>query len=649
MREHAIISRSLTIAFVFVLSGTVASGQAPLSPRNASYTIDARLDAAARVITGSGELRWRNDAPIPARELRFHLYWNAWRDDRSTWMRDLALEGDFRLHGRPDRDRGSIDIDSISVHGSTLTSRLRFIAPDDGNAHDRTVAAIPLDRAVAPGETISVQLKWRSRVPRPYSRTGAIADYYFIAHWFPKIGVLEPNGWNAHQFHSATEFFADFGVYDVRLTVPTGWIVGATGREKARRDNGDGSTTHHYYQEDVHDFAWTTSPDFVERRARFEQAGLPPVDMRLLLQPEHLNQEKRHFDATRAALRYYGEWYGAYPYGHVTIVDPAWQSRSGGMEYPTFFTGGTRWLAPEGTTEPDDVVVHEMGHQWWYGIVATNEFEHAWMDEGLNQFSESRVLATADPDRHPVERFFGDFVPWVYRDIRLSREVDLNYLHAFRSHAEGDVQALPTYRQFPSEAGYLTYFKTALWMNTLERHLGWPILQRTLLAYFTRWGFKHPKPEDFFATADEFAGQDLRWYFDQVHRGSNTFDYAVESLRSFPLGGADASHGDAFETTVVVRRLGEAVFPVEVRVTFDDGSHSGERWYGQERWKVLRLTRVARAVSAEVDPDRVLLLDVNRTNNSMTLESRAPEAARKWSLVWMAWLQDLMLTWAYFV
>ena len=644
--------RAHVTTVTFLLVGAALSGQGMTtarSPRNASYTIDARLDAGARVLTGSGELRWRNDAPIPARELRFHLYWNAWRDDRSTWMRELALEGDFRLHGRPERDRGSIDLESISVDGSNLTSRLRFIAPDDGNANDRTVAAVPLDRAVAPGESVTVQLKWRSRVPRPYSRTGAIGDYYFIAHWFPKIGVLEADGWKCHQFHSATEFFADFGVYDVRLTVPAGWIVGATGREKDRRDNGDGSTTHHYYQEDVHDFAWTTSPDFVERRARFDHSELPPVDMRLLLQPEHVSQEARHFEATRAALRYYGEWYGPYPYGHLTIVDPAWQSESGGMEYPTFFTGGTRWLAPEGTTEPEDVVVHEMGHQWWYGVVATNEFEHAWMDEGLNQFSESRVLATAYPDRHPVERFFGDFVPWVYRDIRLSRETDLNYLHAFRPHAEGDVQALPTYRQFPSEAGYLTYFKTALWMNTLERHLGWPMVQRILLVYFTRWGFKHPKPEDFFAIADEFAGQNLGWFVDQVHRGSNTFDYAVESLRSFPVGGADGSGNGVFETTVVVRRHGEAVFPVDVRVTFDDGTRAGERWYGQERWKVLRFTRVAEAVSAEVDPDRVLLLDVNRTNNSVALQPRTTQAARKWSLVWMTWLQDLLITWAFFV
>ena len=109
-----------------------------------------------------------------------------------------------------------------------------------------------------------------------------------------------------------------------------------------------GTATHRFYQEDVHDFAWTTSPDYVERRARFEHPALPAVDMRLLLQPEHAGQADRHFEATRATLKYYGEWYGAYPYGHVTIVDPAWNSGAGGMEYPTLFTAGTRWIAPRG-------------------------------------------------------------------------------------------------------------------------------------------------------------------------------------------------------------------------------------------------------------------------------------------------------------
>ena len=178
------------------------------------------------------------------------------------------------------------------------------------------------------------------------------AGSFFWGSGFPRSGCSENDGtWNCHQFHAATEFFADYGVYDVRMTVPRGWPLAATGEEREHVDHPDGTTMHRYYQEDVHDFAWTTSPDYVERRQRFEEEGLPPVEMRLMIQPEHLSQVERHFAATRAALRSYGQWIGAYPYGHITIIDPAWQSAAEGMEYPTLFVGGTNWLMPASSTD----------------------------------------------------------------------------------------------------------------------------------------------------------------------------------------------------------------------------------------------------------------------------------------------------------
>src|SRR5262249_20709353 len=244
----------------------------------------------------------------------------------------------------------------------------RFVAPDDDNANDETVMEVPLASPVPPGATATIAIVWTAHVPRTFARTGAVGNFFFVAQWFPKLGVLQDEGWNCHQFHAGTEFFSDYGVYDVSLTLPSGWPVGATGVEREHRDEG-GQTTHRFYQDDVHDFAWTTSPDYVVHTARFEHPTLPPVEMRLLLQPEHESQAGRHFDATRTTLKYYGEWFGPYPYGHITIVDPAFQSGAGGMEYPTLFTAGTRWLAPARVLTPEGVTVHEAGHQFWYGIV----------------------------------------------------------------------------------------------------------------------------------------------------------------------------------------------------------------------------------------------------------------------------------------
>ena len=638
------IAVSLVVAAA-VPSAAESTSATARSPRNASYTIDARLDPRTRTITGDEVLAWRNVTERPAASLQFHLYYNAWRNTTSTWMRERALAG-ARDDTRREAEWASIDVTSVRLIASgggpaDVTARMRFIAPDDGNTDDRTVVEIPLDAPVAPGQTIQARLTWSAHVPRTFARTGAVDDFFFIAQWFPKIGVLENSGWNCHQFHNVTEFFSDFGVYDVRLTAPRGWVVGATGVEQDTRDTAD-ATTHHYYQEDVHDFAWTTSPHYLERRARFEHPSLPPVDIRLLLQPEHAAQAERHFAATRAALRFYGEWFGAYPYGHITVVDPAWQGGAGGMEYPMLFTAGTRWLAPPKGVQPEEVTIHEAGHQFWYGIVATNEFEHAWMDEGLNTFSTARTMWQAFPGRVYTQRYFGGFIPWSFPGLPLARDVDGDRVAGYRPAARQDVQATPTWRYWPGTAGAITYNKTALWLHTLERYLGWPTLQRIMSTYFQRWAFRHPAPDDFFAVATEVSGQDLTWYFDQVYRGSQTFDYGIDVFRSEPVG-------SQFHTAVVARRYGDGVFPVPVRVTFADGQEIVWNWDGRDRWKLFAVDRPSPATTAEVDPARVLLLDVNRTNNGVSLHPSTRAAARKWSVTWLIWLQDHLLTYGFFV
>jgi hypothetical protein len=622
-----------------------AQDPAPGSPRNANYSIDVRLEPTSRALQATERITWRNVTHTATSELQFHLYWNAWTDTRSTWMRENARRGKVQ---RPAGDFSRLAISSIrlmtgATPGVDLTAHQRFIAPDDGNADDRTVMTLPLPHPVAPGETIEIELAWTARVPRTFDRTGAIGNYFFLAQWFPKVGVLEEHGWNCHQFHAMTEFFSDYGVYDVRMTVPAGWMVGATGVEQDRHDNPDGTITHRYSQADVHDFAWTTSPDFVVQTAQFAEPGLPPVQMRLMLQPEHLSQAERHFAATRSALRRFGAWFGPYPYGHITIVDPAFQSESGGMEYPTLFTAGTQWLVSRAVTQqtPEEVVVHEAGHQFWYGLVGSNEFEHAWMDEGINTFATARAIATDYPDVYLDRYYFGGFIPWTFPDVRLSRETDWNRLWQYREGATEDTIAEPTYRMRPETVRYFAYAKPAVWLNTLERWLGWPVVQNALRATFMDGLFAHPQPDIMLDHLQAAAGRDLRPFIDQAYRGSAVFDYAVDDL-------ASEKDGTAFQTRVRVRRLGDGIFPVDVLVTFEGGEQVTEKWDGASRWREFTYTRGVRAVSAVVDPARVLLLDVNFTNNSQTLSPRGDAAARKWSLKWMVWLQDALMTWGLF-
>jgi hypothetical protein len=650
------------------------------SPRNANYTIDVRLDPESRTLEGHQTLRWRNIQDRPTDELWFHLYWNAWRNDRSTWMLQRRLAG----RGGPvdeirEEDWGSIEVDSIRLlsHGDDLDPRelvtvATFAAPDDENPHDRTVLVVPLPAPVGPGEEIEVELAWRAKIPRTFARTGYRGDYYFFAHWFPKLGVFEGDGWNCHQYHATTEYYSDYGNYRVEMTVPEDWVLGATGLEVDRTANADGTATHFYEQEDVHAFSWTTSPDFVVREARFEVGGLAPVDMRLLIQPEHLGQAERHLTATRAALEHYGKWYGSYPYGHVTVVDPAYGSGSGGMEYPTFFTCGTQIFNPFGGDRPESVTVHEAGHQFWYGLVGNNEFEDAWLDEGLNTFSTIRTLETVYPPRKMVRRYVlppgqtrsrSAFFPVMFHDIEVPRFVDR--LDDYRSSASVDDPSTETFRYFPKTAGNISYAKTALWLGTLERHLGWETLQAILSTFFDRYKLAHPTPEDFFAVADEMSGQDLGWFFDQVHYGSVHFDYAIASVASVPTEPTglverdgelvlteapdDGGDGLTYRTEVMVRRLGGGIFPVDILLVFEDGHEMLVPWSGGTRSRLVVAERPARLDFAIVDPERTLLLDLNYTNNSRRLDSQPGVPATKWASKWMVWFQDMLSTFTFFM
>ncbi|MHC4816334.1 MAG: M1 family metallopeptidase, partial [Planctomycetota bacterium] len=601
-----------------------------------------------------------------------------WRNDRSSWM----LED--RIRGRSDRgdkiareDWGWIRVESMRLvrpDGEVIDLATRFESPDDGNPDDRTVLVAGLPAPVGPGETVVVESDWTARVPRTFARTGVRGDFYFIAHWFPKLGVFEPGGWNCHQYHAATEYYSDYGSYDVALTVPSGWVLGATGREAERRDNGDGTTTHRYLQQDVHAFTWTTSPDYLVAEETFAAAGLPPVEMRLLYQPEHGHQVERHLAAVRHTLELYGSWYGPYPYGHVTVVDPAWGGGAGGMEYPTLFTCGTRLFNPLGGGSPEGVTIHEAGHQFWYGIVGNNEFEHAWIDEGLNTFSTLRVQLERYGRSFYVKRYFRPpgtesrgFLPVAFRQLKI--DPWLNRLERYRPDATSDAEAMPTWQYFPASAGNITYSKTALWLVTLERWLGWPTLRGILSTFFERWKFRHPGPDDFLAVANEVAGRDLGPFFDQVYRGSEAFDYEVSAVSSLPVGVegwveesgemvyregvderalGDRAAGTVYRTEVVVRRNGGAVFPVDVLLAFEDGSEVRHHWDGRYRWRLFVEERPARLAWAEVDPDRVLALDLYPSNNSQRLEPRAALPAVKWASKWMIWFQDRLLGFGFF-
>ena len=395
------------------------------------------LDPVGKTLDGREHLIWRNPSGDTVTELRFHLYLNAFKNNRTTFMRESGgqLRGDHA--GNKPQDWGWIDVASIQAAGVDLRPGSRFIQPDGNDPSDETVLLVPLARPVPPHGEIALDIAFRAKLPKIFARTGFVRDYFLVGQWFPKIGVYEPagmrerksGGWNCHAFHANSEFYADYGNYDVSMTVPSKFIVGATGKRTSEQRNGD-KVTYRYLQNNVHDFAWTADPRFLVTEFAFDpnkdvpagwsaraaeelgmseaEIALKPVAVRLLLQPGHERARERYLRSTREALSFYGLWYGAYPYDTLTVVDPPEDGEgSGGMEYPTFITGGSpseylHWPL-EKVREVELVTIHEFGHQYWYGMVGSNEFEESWLDEGLNTDSEFRTMALAYGPRDVAE------------------------------------------------------------------------------------------------------------------------------------------------------------------------------------------------------------------------------------------------------
>jgi hypothetical protein len=625
-----------------------------LPPPVASYQITCTLDPDKKTVEGTQVLTWTNTTSRPAATLRFHLYLNAFRNSLSSFHRET--QGEHRDGKIPD-SWGSIEILRMTgSDGADLLPSLRYVSPDDGNPHDRTVAEVLLPRPVRPGETLSVSMDFLSRLPRVSVRTGYKDDFFFVAQWFPKLGVLEEDGWNCHQFHASSEFFANFGNYDVSIDVPARFRgkVGATGRKVDERETSLGRVLYRFRQDGVHDFTWTADPAFRVLEDTFREAGIGDVRLTLLLQPEHAGQAERHFGAAKAALAGYGRVLGPYPYGTLTIVDPPWGALgAGGMEYPTLITAGTSWSAPGSVQRPEGVTAHETGHQFFYGLIASNEFEEAWLDEGFNSYMCDRVLqGTYGPNHVSLSVFGLNFA------LGIPKHYPLDANRGYFEHADWDVLASESWKFRDRKSyGSQVYAKTALTLATLERLLGKPAMDRALRLYADRWRFRHPTTADFIAAVNDSTGADWRWFFDRTFFSSGIVDYALTDASSEPARPPrglfekdgrlvegpppELAKARGWSSVATVVRRGDVAMPVDVVLRFANGQVWRGRWDGEARWKRYRIEAGPRLTEAVVDPDQKILLDADRTNNGWR-PSGDPRAATRWTSRAVFWIQNMI-------
>jgi hypothetical protein len=625
----------------------------PMSERVVHYDIDAKYDAAKHTVDATEVLTYHNLTGQALEHFPFHLYQNAFQPN-STFVREAKVAGnrDTGYDKWEDKEYGSEDIKSLEVVGQgDLTSQIQYIQPDDGNKDDKTVVDVRLPKPIAPGEFVQFKIAFQTKFPETQARSGWKRDFVLGGQWFPKVGVWWHGAWNCHQYHAMTEFFADFGVYDVKLTVPQFEVVGASGVKVSEANNPDSTKTLTYHGDDIHDFAWTASPRYKVKEDGVFQGQMGPVSLRILMQPAHWSQADRHEKILKDSLDRFERWYGPYPYKTLTLVDPEPDSAAGGMEYPTFITGDSSWFMPQGVKLPEIVVEHEFGHQYWYGMVATNEFEDAWMDEGINSYTEVKVLDSILGPRT-------SFLDWAGITLGEREEQRLTYTSA--ADLDPIAQKAYDYYSYNSYAG-ITYGKTASVLLTLESIVGEDTMQKAMHAYFMKYRFTHPTKEDFLKTIEEVSGKDLRWYFNQAIYGSPVMDYKVLKVESSPVnwyedekkngGKGAAKKGDkntVYRSSVWLQRKEDFVMPVEVEIKFDNGEKIREHWDGVSRWTKFTYEKKAKVESAEIDPDHKIHLDRNDFNNSYTVEANY-KPARKLQNYWMfmtQWLAQALAWWA---
>lgn len=618
--------------------------QTPMSPRNANYAIEASLDAKEHVVKGTERIRWRNIQGAEAKDAYFHLYYNAFANNRSVFI----MESGGQLRGdRFDKKHwGYCRVTSIAqiVDGKPVPLKQDF------PGEDRTVMKVDLAAPVPPGGEAEFEVAFEDQLPKVFARAGYAGDFNMVGQWFPKLGVWQgEKGWNCHPYHANSEFFSDFGVYDVTLTVPKDYVVGSTGIQWAEEAKGD-TRTLKIRAEDVHDFGWTASPHFVDKTETYHG-----VKIRVLMQPVNASQIPRYMDAARKTIELYAKWIWKYPYPQMTIVDPPADGMgAAGMEYPMLITAGTSPLMPATMRFPEMVVVHEFGHNWWYGMEANNEFEEAWLDEGINSYYETRIM---DEWLGKDDSMMGGFAGWHLGDVPQQR---ISYI----SIPDMDPVVLESWKYMSNGTyGAMSYGKSAIVLSTLEGILGRQKMDEVMRAFFNEVKFTHPTTADFLRIVSREAGRDMDPILKPLLYGTGTVDFKVarvknisrEETEGYDLsadppklvgdepGGrgkekaSDKKDAEAegrakkdepkgkskervFDSKVTIQRKGELVLPVEVLVTFKDGTTKLEKWDGAGRYITYKYEgpEVVRVV---VDPDTKIPMDLNILNNGWATKS----------------------------
>jgi hypothetical protein len=591
------------------LTGTCFAWQ-----QRVAYDIEARLDTVEHKIYAVQHLRYFNNSPDTLSSVWFHLYPNAFKDVNTIFAREAERNEDYSIRHSSQADRGYIEINSLLISG--VQGELKY-------GPDPTTANLTLPEPLAPGDSADFDFEFAAKVPDFFIRIGHRGSHYEISQWYPKIAVYDSKGWHAEGYHYIGEFYGDYGSFQVGLTVPKNMKVGATGVEiiadEDDQQSGESEAYFLYAADNVHDFTWCADPNY---QVNTEQYG----EVSIKVMSESSENWKNVMQYAKDALDYYGRWYGAYPYQTLTVCKGD-VGAGGGMEYPNLVivsVGNDKIIRVL-----ESVVVHEIGHQWFYGILGNNEMDEPWLDEGINTFSEERYFREKYGDEgnylineklkrfmpQANSRYIGQMVNYVYSANKMNQPV---LTRSFKSSDIGQYAA----------SAYMKPANMIWWLNS---YLGKSSFDKVMQGYYRDNRFKHVTTEDFFESVKKYSSRDIKPYFEPWLKSIGMGDYSTASLKRIP------EIKNAYR--VKLSREGGFALPVEFAAEDMTDKRYDLFWSGVGRDTNFILQAEGELVSAGIDPDNCLL-ETNRWNNyrpkkyKITLGPRFPDFDT-YSMFWL--------------